>query len=179
MTKQKNSELETLNYVEQTKTYKYLGATLNDKGNIDDHIKGIKSKVEAAYQTIRLISGNQDFKGLEMETIWKLIETCSFPTALYGAETWNNTKKQTTEINRILDNILKRALNTPTSNPREPLCMESGMVDLDTHAKKRQLMMKHRLSKTASNLINDMLETTQNSVTDTAFPSAQSIYGRS
>ncbi len=54
--------------LEQTKTYKYLGETLNDKGNIDDHIKSIKRKVEAAYQTMRLISGNQDFKGLEMHS---------------------------------------------------------------------------------------------------------------
>ncbi len=163
--KQKSNQTEKFRIgdleLEQTKTYKYLGETLNDKGNIDDHLKGIKRKVEAAYQTIRLISGNQDFKGLELETIWKLIETCILPIALYGAETWNNTKKQTTEINRIMDNILKRVLNTPTSTPREPLYMETGMLDIDTHAKKRQLMMKQRLNVTANNLINEMLETTQ------------------
>ncbi len=147
--------------LEETETYKYLGETLNNSGNIADHIKSIKGKVEAAYQTIRLISGNHDFKGLEMETIWKLIETCILPIALYGAETWNNTKKQTEEIDRILDNILKRVLDTPTSTPREPLYMESGMLDLDTHAKKRQLMMKHRLAKSSNNLINETVESVQ------------------
>ena len=37
--------------------------------------------------------------------------------------------------------------------------MESGILDLDTHAKKRQVMMKQRLSKTANNLINEILDT--------------------
>ncbi len=59
------------------------------------HIKNIRKKVEVAYQTIRVIAGNQDFKGLEMESIWKPIETCILPIALYGSEIWNNTKKRT------------------------------------------------------------------------------------
>ncbi len=143
--------------LETTSTYNYLGETLNDSGNITDHIKSIKKKVEAAYQTIRIIAGNQDFKGLEMETIWKLIETCIFPIALYGSETWNNNKKQTTEINRILDNILKRVLNTPTGTPREPLYMETGMTDLETEAQKRQLMMKHRITESASSLMKNTI----------------------
>ena len=143
--------------LETTDTYKYLGETINSAGNITDQMKNIRKKVEAAFQTIRIIAGNKDFKGLEMDTIWKLIETCILPIALYGSETWNNTKKQNTDINRILDNIIKRVLNTPTSTPREPLYMESGLLDLETHASKRQLMMKHRIRASASKLMNDTI----------------------
>ncbi len=53
-------------------TYTYLGETINEKGNIIDHIKTIKRKVEAAYQTIRIITGNKDLNIIDMETTWKL-----------------------------------------------------------------------------------------------------------
>ena len=38
--------------LEYTNTYKYLGETLNHKGNMENHIPEIKRKTEAAYQTI-------------------------------------------------------------------------------------------------------------------------------
>ncbi len=81
--------------MELTDTYDYLGETLNEKGNIDNHIKKVKGKAEAAYQTVRIIAGDKDFNYLDMETTWKLIEVCALPIITYAAETWNNTKEQT------------------------------------------------------------------------------------
>lgn len=84
--------------LDQTKTYKYLGEMLNDSVNIDNQLKEARRKTEAAYQTIIMLTGNKNFKNLEMECIWKLIETCIYPINLYGAETWNLTKAQTKEF---------------------------------------------------------------------------------
>ena len=47
--------------------YKYLGVIKNDKNNLKSHIKGLKGKVEAAYQTILAITGNRDFREIK----WK------------------------------------------------------------------------------------------------------------
>ncbi len=136
-----------------TETYEYLGETINNKGNIENHIKKIRGKAEAAYQTVRVIAGSKDFNYLDMETTWKLIEACVLPIIMYAAETWNNTKEQTKALNRILDNIIKRTLQTPTSTPREALYMETGIIDIEHQAKKKQLMMKHRIKDTASKLM--------------------------
>ena len=38
--------------IEETDKYKYLGEIINNKGNLEDHIKMLEGKVEAAYQTI-------------------------------------------------------------------------------------------------------------------------------
>ena len=38
--------------IEETDKYKYLGEIINNKGNLEDHIKMPEGKVEAAYQTI-------------------------------------------------------------------------------------------------------------------------------
>ena len=96
--------------LDTTSTYTYLGETVNEKGNISDHIKSIKGKVEAAYQTIRIIAGNKDLNIIDMETTWKLIEACVLPIILYAADTWNNNKEHTNELNKILDNIIKRTI---------------------------------------------------------------------
>ena len=139
-----------------TEKYEYLGETINDKGNIENHIKKIRGKAEAAYQTVRIIPGNKDY--LDMETTWKLIDACILPIIMYAAETWNNTKEQTKALNKILDNIIKRTLQTPVSTPREALYMETGIIDVEHQTKKKQLMMKHRIKDTASKL----METTIN-----------------
>ena len=60
--------------LDYTNTYKYMGETLNYKGNMVNHISEIKRKTEAAYQTILTILGNQHFNNLQIETAWKLIE---------------------------------------------------------------------------------------------------------
>ncbi len=144
--------------LDRTQTYNYLGETINEKGDISDHTKKIRGKVEAAFQTIQLIAGDDNFNKLEMETIWKLVETCIIPIATYASETWNNNKTNTQEINRILDSIIKRILKTPVSTPRETLYMETGLMDLEHEAKRKQILMRHRLSRTTNPLIQSTID---------------------
>ena len=108
--------------IEYTDEYKYLGEIINNKGNLDDHIKNIERKTEAAYQTIIYIANDKNFKGIEMETIWKLVETCIIPIITSGAETWKPNKDQMKKINRILDSIIKKNPNDPNIHAqREPI----------------------------------------------------------
>ncbi len=80
--------------LEYVQTYKYLGITMNNKGNLENHIKEIKKKTEAAYQTILAILGNKCYNNIELETAWKLVETCIQPIITYGGETWSLNKKE-------------------------------------------------------------------------------------
>ena len=43
-----------------------------------------------------------------MDSIWKLLETCIIPIITYGADTWNLNKQETKELDKILDQIIKR-----------------------------------------------------------------------
>ena len=90
---------------------------LNHKGNAEDHIIQLKRKTEAAYQTILAVLGNQYFNKIELETAWKLIETCIQPILTYGGETMNTTKKEQRKINQIQENIIRRILMVPQSTP--------------------------------------------------------------
>ena len=69
--------------LQKTDKYKYLGVTLNNKGNLSDHLKQVKGKCEATTQTILDVARNRQLRGREMQTILKLHETCTIPTLLY------------------------------------------------------------------------------------------------
>ena len=90
-----------------------------------------------------------------MKTIWKLVETCIIPTILYAAETWTITIKETEQLNKILDNIIRRILLTPPTTPREILQLESGIWDIETMIHEKQLMYCHRITKVQDGLIKN------------------------
>ena len=130
---------------------------MNRKGNMSDQISETKRKVEGAYQTIIALAGDSNFRDIEMKTIWKLIDTCLRPIILYGAETWNLTKKENEEYNRILDGIIKRILKTPTSTPREVLYMETGILDIEAWAEKNRITMANRIHDTKDEFVKEAL----------------------
>ena len=86
--------------IEYTDKYKYLGIISNNKNNLKDHITSIASKAEATYQTVLMLAHDSNFDGIQMEIIWKLLDTCIIPIITYGSETWNTTKTETHHINK-------------------------------------------------------------------------------
>ena len=97
-----------------------------------------------------------------MEETWKMVETCICPLIEYGNETWNPGKGEMKEINRILDNILKRILMTPTTTPREALYLETGINDPEHSHLKGKILMRNRLEKTKNELIGNILDLNDN-----------------
>ena len=91
-----------LQTLEATDTYKYLGITLNTKGDLTDHIKITKGKTLTTTQTIINLASSNQLKDIQMETIWKLYKACTLPMITYGSEAWimnNQEKKQIQSIN--------------------------------------------------------------------------------
>ena len=139
--KQGNTETKMGDLIlDQTETYKYLGVTINNKGNMEDHIKKLKGKTEAAIQTIFSLAGNDEFHNIEMATIWRLFNTCITPIITYGAEAWTPTKAEEKALQRIRDNLLKRILKTPITTPSEILTAETGIWDIETQIMKKQIL---------------------------------------
>jgi hypothetical protein len=142
--------------LEPTNNYKYLGMTLNSKGNLEDHLKKIKGKTEAAFQTILNLTGNDEFHKIEMSIIWKLITSCIIPIITYGAEVWIPTKQEINQADTILQNILKRILKLPVTTPKEIVIAETNIWDIETYLLKKQLTYYHRIRK--QNNRNKMVE---------------------
>ena len=69
--------------LDNTETYQHLGMTINNKGNLTNHLRKNKGKVEAALQTIFNLAGNAEFNTIEMSAIWRLVHTCIIPILTY------------------------------------------------------------------------------------------------
>ena len=138
--------------LEETEKYKYLGVHINKKANLKEQIDEIKTKTEAAYQTILHILYNGNFCNIQMQVIWKLVETCIIPIITYATETYQPTKSETKTLNTILDNILKRILKVPTGTPREALYLETNLIDIEKIIEKKKLNMYYRINKTPNEM---------------------------
>ena len=143
--------------IDNTNKYKYLGEVINSKLNLDDHISQMKGKVEAAYQTVLAITEDRHFKHIKMKAVWKLVNTCILPIITYGSETWEMNKKETAQVNAILDSILKRILRVPPSTPREALYVETGLLDIKTIVDRKRIGQAIRLQRNRSKLVETML----------------------
>ena len=121
-----------------------------------------RRKAEAAYHTILTIAADPQLRGIQMETIWKLVETCIIPILTYGAETWKLDQKERAQANKILDDILKRILKTPTSAPREALYVETGLIDVEHTIIKNTINMVNRLELTKNDMLESIIQTGRN-----------------
>ena len=83
--------------LDTTQKYKYLRMVINNIGTMEDHISNIKGKVEASTQTILNIAGYNNFNKIQMEIIWKLVNTCIIT---YAAEAWIPTQKEIKELQK-------------------------------------------------------------------------------
>ena len=143
--------------IEETDKYQYLGEINNKNMNLSDQIKRIEGKVEAAFQTILTVTEDRDFKGIKMESIWKLINACIIPIITYGCETWEPNKQEMKKLNQILDKIIRRVLMTPDATPREALYIETGLIDIETIIDIKRMNMFSRLKKDRSQLMDKIL----------------------
>ena len=144
--------------LEHVTNYKYLGELLDDKMKLETHLDKVRTKTEGTYQMILSLAYDPYFNDIEMETIWELVETCVISVITYGAETWKPTPKETEQANRILDNIIKRILMTPRSTPREPLYIETGLLDIEHTIRKNRHGMYHRIHQTQNDLLGQILQ---------------------
>jgi hypothetical protein len=126
--------------------YRYLGMIKNDRGNMDDHIKSLKGKTEAILQTILNIAGYGDCNKMNMDLIWRLTKACIIPTLTYGAEAWITTDSEIKQIQKILDNVIKRILKLPTTTPSECLMMETGIWNIQSIVNKKKMKYYHKIA---------------------------------
>ena len=112
--------------------------------------------------------GNQHFNNIELETAWKLLETCIQPIITYGGETWEMTKQEEKRINQIQENIIRRILMVPQSTPTESLYIETGLLNITTIVTKNRLNMEKKLHKHPEKLTSKIMElNTKNGWKDT------------
>jgi len=138
--------------------YKYLGIIMSNKNNQEEQLKEVRRKVEAAYNTILAIAGSVDLKGVEMKSIWEMVQSCLIPLITYGAEATTPTKKETEMRNGILQNILKRIIMTPKSTPCEPLYMETGLYNAESYIIRNKIQYMEKIKEGSNSMLTLIME---------------------
>ena len=149
--------------LDQANTYKYLGITINSKGNLEAHLNNIQAKSEAALQTIFSLAGNDEFRHIEMTSIWKLVQACLIPIMTYGAETWIPTQTEMKQAQKNMDNVIKRIIRAPITTPSEIVTAETGIWDIETQIAKKQITYYHKI-RTTSDPGSQLYKNTMNSI---------------
>ena len=146
--KGKKSSL-TLNgeILEEVSTYKYLGETINNKGNLADHISEIERKVKGAVASIMAETGNKEFKGIKMYAIWQMVDARVIPIITYACEGWMTTKEENNKLQSIFNDAIKTLLYLPKGTPTTILLNETGNVPIQYIIKKKKILQAKRISE--------------------------------
>ena len=141
--------------IEESNIYKYLDNTINNKGTMLDHINAAKGKCKATTQSILSISKHKYIKEQDNAKIMQLHDVCTVLTLLNGSEAWIPTKDETTKIEEVNNNILKRFLGTPKTTAKELVFMETALTPISAMIDSRQIIYHAKKSKPNNNNNNN------------------------
>ena len=119
--------------LEEATSNKYLGELIYNKGNLEDHPTAMQSKIRAITAQIFAETGNNEFKGIKVKTIWQLIDATIIPILIYAAEGWNYTNEKIEKKNpqTIFNEALKTILFLPQGTPTTLLLNETGYPSIE------------------------------------------------
>ena len=152
--------------LEATDTYKYLGITLNTKGDLTDHLKITKGKTLTTTQTIINLASSNQLKDIQMETIWKLYKACTLPMITYGSEAWIMNNQEKKQIQSINNKNLRTILTTPDTTPGIALRTETTLADISQEIDIKQInyLLKQMNRGTNEHISNSIWERKINTV---------------
>ena len=133
--------------LEEVPTYKYLGETINNKGNLVDHISEMERKVKGAIASIMAETGNKEFKGIKMYAIWQMVDAIIIPIITYACEGWKTTKEENNKLQSIFYDAIKTLLYLPKGTPTTILLNETGNVPIQYIIKKKKILQAKRISE--------------------------------
>ena len=114
--------------VQKTETYHYLGITINEKGNLEQHIEVIEKKCETVSREIDAIGTKNQVGKEETRIKLKLFDTCLMTALTYGIEAWANIRTvEMREIEKIQEKTLNTIFQFPVSTTYTGIIIETGI----------------------------------------------------
>ena len=114
--------------VQKTETYHYLGITINEKGNLEQHIEVIEKKCETVSREIDAIGTKNQVGKEETRIKLKLFDTCLMTALTYGIEAWANIRTvEMREIEKIQEKTLNTIFQFQVSTTYTGIIIETGI----------------------------------------------------
>ena len=138
--------------VQKTETYHYLGITINEEGNLEEHIKVIARKCETISREIDAIGAKNQVGKEEIRVKLKLFDTCLMTALTYGMEAWANIRSvEMREIEKIQGKALNRIFQLPVSTTYTGIIMETGIWPAEQKIQNATMMLYHNIKNSDDN----------------------------
>ena len=138
--------------VQKTKTYHYLGITINKKGNLEEHIKAIVKKCETISMEIDAIGPKNQVGKEEIRVKLKLFDTFLMTALIYGMGAWANIRSmEMREIEKIQGKALKRIFQLPVLTTYTVIIMETGIWPTEQKVHYATMILYHSIKNSDDN----------------------------
>ena len=132
--------------LEKTSNYKCLGNMINDKGNIDDQLKYMESKVAGIIREGRSLCCSSRVGKSEIEAKTLVNDTLAVPAIYYNIETWTNLRQNDIlKLRSIQGKVVRGLIGLPKSTPVWGMLYELGILPIMKIIIYKKLMLYHNL----------------------------------
>ncbi len=106
------------------------------------------------YQAIIAIGGNRNFKGIQLEAMWEMMESCIISIVIYSMDACNPIKAELKNANGIMEHIITWILMASPTTPMEQLYIEMDLLDMEGQLyKQTRINYPNRVAKTKKDIL--------------------------
>ena len=142
-------------FIDEAKSYKYLGVTIKADGSFTEHVSLIRDKATKAYFSI--IAKNKEWQGLNPKVFLHVFDHTVLPILNYDAEVWGNNPWN--ELENLHLQACKYTLGVHQSTPTDGVYSELGRyplyvyrkISIIKYLKRLEGLSNERLAKKAFN----------------------------
>ena len=142
----------------KTETRKYLGILINEKGDLEDHLKQ-KPKLSTSLLAQIKIIGSQYRVGAESIRIQlELYDKCAYPAISYGIHAWGRLKKnEIDELEKIQSTLLRGIFKLTQNTPYAGVLFETVMWSMIDRINYATLMCYHSVINPENRLVKEIV----------------------
>ena len=130
----------------RTIVHKFLGNYMNEKGNLDDQLKYMESKVGGLVSEANKICCQKKLGVYEWDGKKTVYEAQIIPAVFHNIEAWTNLRKTDWErMESLQGKILRGLFGLPKSTPYWGLLYELNVIPIRLHITYKRLMVYHNL----------------------------------
>ena len=131
--------------IKETAKYKYLGDVITTDGKNTENLQSRKTKIQATTITINTIASSEILNKIETSVLLELHEKISIAGLLNNAESWNLSKGEEDELEKIEIQAIKSLFDLPLHTPTAAIIYTLGILYTTQRVDQKQLMFLQKI----------------------------------
>ena len=133
--------------IEETDKYKYLGDTITPDGKNTENLQTRKMKIQATTININTIASGETLHRIETSVLLELHDKISIPGLLNNCESWNLSRKEEVDLEKIEVQAIKYLFDLPLYTPKVGIIYTCGLLYTTQRINQIQLLYLQKILK--------------------------------